>query len=76
MVLYSAKPILSEIVLGRLVYTIAGGTGIGVCGFVRWEASGLYGAIDDVKDDVKDDVQGEKDDIQGVKDGIQGLMKV
>lgn len=66
MALYSAKPVLSEIVFGRLVYTIAGGTGIGNFGCVRWEISGLHGVIDDVKEDV----QGVYGDVQAMKETI------
>lgn len=70
MALFSAKPVIRGTIFGRLVYTVAGGTGLGVIGYVRFEASGLYGAIDEVEATVKDEVKGVKADVQGVKESI------
>ena len=54
---------LNKTVLGRLLNGVAVGVG-SVCGYIRWEASGLYemiGAVDDKVGAVTRDVQGLKE---------------
>ena len=41
---------LSQTSLHRLVFGVAGGTGLGVCGYIRWEASGIKADVQELKE--------------------------
>ena len=45
---------LSQTSLHRLVFGLAGGTGLGVCGYIRWEASGFKAEASGIKADVQE----------------------